>query len=108
MAFIDFFTQLMKSSQGGRRRVDPREVDGQLLKKAESDPTVSVDAVYLKHSGEIKGHKFTLKDGRVITTRYNEGEIEGSVGIIEPEKPRLGQSGKPQLKKINQDFICVA
>ena len=33
MAFFDFFTQLMKSSQGGRRRVDPRAVDGQLLKR---------------------------------------------------------------------------
>jgi len=95
MNFLKAYNDLIKKA-GSEKRKTPQDIDAELLKLAQSDPNVTVDYIYLTNGGDVKGHKFTLANGPVITTRFDEGDREGSVACFDPKFPQIkeGQKGR--------------
>ncbi|MFA6013221.1 MAG: hypothetical protein WC799_24745 [Desulfobacteraceae bacterium] len=96
MNFLKAYNDLIKKEAESKKRKTPQEIDAELLKLAQSDPNVTVDYIYLTNGGEPKGHKFTLANGPVITTRFDEGDREGSVACFDPTNHQIneGQKGR--------------
>lgn len=97
MDFLALFTQLTERPRE-KPRLTPQQIDAELLKQALEDPNITVETHYFDNKGEIKGHGFLVKDGPLITTRFDTGDSEGSVNMIDAEFPALKEGGRPRLK----------
>ena len=97
MNIVSLYGKLTTTSPKNKRRPTPEEIDASLFKKAQEDPNIQI-TTYFDKKGEIKGHGFDIKDGPLITTRFRDGEIEGSVGIIDPKIPALREGSKLSLE----------